>query len=290
VDRISELVQVYYENGWLDLIYSKSGIPIPFDKKWKRLGFNLSGGADSAILLYNILQHINENNLDVEIHTVSHIRCWKTRPWQRYVRLQVIAKIRELFPNIKIIAHENYIAPEIEMGAVGSIIPYYNSTLGITVMKSGDQLSNSSYSEYISHHNKFDVFYCATTSNPDMLSDPIYGGAQDRNRERVKINYNQLLYGKITHAKPYLFLTKNVTIRDYYSNNIIDLLHITRSCEQDNPNLLTQLSISQGINNDLVKHSFKDAWRYYRDGDNIPVCKSHCFWCLERNFAIKENE
>lgn len=280
--RLLELTELYRTNGWDELIVTQAGIPIPFKSSWKRIGFNISGGADSAILFFNVAKYVVDHNLDVEFHTVSHIRCWKTRPWQRHIRLEVIKKLRNMFPSLNIVEHENYIAPEIEMGAVGSVIPHKG------IMKSGDQLSNSSYSEFVAVNNKFDAFYCGTTSNPDILSDAKFGGAPDRNLESVELNYNRLVNGTITHIRPYTFLTKDVTIRDYFMNGVLYLLNATRSCEQDDPELMTSLSERLGINNELVKHRYKDAWRYYRGGDTIPECGEHCFWCIERAWAINE--
>lgn len=40
-------------------------------KPYKDLGFNLSGGADSALLLYLLVKQIRHNNLDVNIHVIT---------------------------------------------------------------------------------------------------------------------------------------------------------------------------------------------------------------------------
>lgn len=282
MSRVNELLELYKDNGWNEFIFTSRGIPIPFNDKWKKIGFNISGGADSAILFYNVAKHIEEKKLDIELHTVSHIRCWKTRPWQKHIRLEVIRKLKEKFPGLKVIEHENYIAPEIEMGAVGSIIPHNGK------MKSGDQLSNSSYSEYIAFNNNFDAFYCGTTSNPVHLYDKKFGGAENRNVADAAIIYSNMINGGIIHIRPFLYLTKDLIIGDYFNYGLTDLLNTTRSCEQDDPNILAELSRSQGIVNSLVKNNFKDAWRHYKSGDIVPICMDHCFWCVEREWAIKE--
>ena len=90
-----KITQAYNSNGINRFIYTSIGIPIPFDPDWKRIGFNISGGADTAILMYIVLKHISEQNLDIEVHTISHIRCWTSRPWQRTVRLNVVKKLKD---------------------------------------------------------------------------------------------------------------------------------------------------------------------------------------------------
>ena len=268
-DRINELMSVYTDNGWKEFIFTNNGIPIPFNSNWKSIGFNISGGADSALLFYTIAEHLVKHNLThIKLHTVSHIRCWNTRPWQRYVRLTVIQELKKRFPQLDITEHENYIAPEIEYGPIGPIIPFGNR------LQSGDQISNRSFGEFIGYVHKLDGFYCATTSNPDIFADKSYGGASDRNLENKPVDYKNIVYGKITHVKPFLFITKDHVMSDYFSKELTGLLDITRSCEGS-------------IGDDPIKQ-FIPTLNEYHDGKYVPLCNT-CFWCLERNWAIKEN-
>ena len=83
-------------------------LDIPLDKRWRRIGISLSGGADSALLAYLILKNTNAS-----IFFTTQIRMWKTRPWQRYVAKDVVSWFREHFNNT--IEHvENFIPPELE--------------------------------------------------------------------------------------------------------------------------------------------------------------------------------
>ncbi len=279
-----KIKQAYNDNGIEKFIYTSQGIPIPFDPEWKRIGFNISGGADSAILAYTVLNHIVQQNLDIEVHTISHIRCWTTRPWQRTVRLNVVQKLKEYFPKIKIVEHENFIPVEIEKSVVGDVIPVYDQ------MKSGDQIENSSYARYIGFRYKLNAAYCATTRNPDHMSKD--GGDPGRDLTLDKIDFDQMVYGEYDtgifpmQIKPFMYYTKDQTICEYYVQDVEDLLKTTRSCESEN-GWLTEAAIKQGINNVLVENDFKDAFIHYTPGDELPEC-GRCFWCLERDWAIEE--
>lgn len=61
-------------------LYNFNGLDIPFNPKWKRIGVNLSGGADSSCLLALLGNIISKNNINCEVHIITHIRCWNTRP------------------------------------------------------------------------------------------------------------------------------------------------------------------------------------------------------------------
>lgn len=279
-----KLKQAYNDHGIDKFIYTSQGIPIPFDPAWKRIGFNISGGADSAILAYTVLKHIDEHNLDIEAHTISHIRCWTTRPWQRTIRLRVIQKLKDYFPNIKIVEHENYIPVEIEMGVAGSVIPVDGQ------MKSGDQIENSSYARYIGFRFELDAAYCATTRNPPHLNKN--GGDPGRDLALDSIDFDQMVYGPYhtgifpMQVKPFMYYTKDQVICEYFVNNVEELLNTTRSCEGET-GWMRDAAVAQGINNKLVEHSFEKAYVHYNPDLELPDC-GQCFWCLEKQWAIAE--
>lgn len=280
--RIEKLLDIHKQNGWTEFIFTSTGIPIPFNSNWKRIAFFISGGADSAMLCWTVLNYLKQNNISMDIHTISHVRLWKTRPWQRPIRENVVNKLKGMFPMFTFSQHTNYIPPEIEFGAVGAIIPHDGR------MRSGDQIESSSWAEYLSIVNKFDAVYCGTTANPDELSDTIYKGTPNRNVASAPIVYEYMVYGKAPTKtiRPFFFITKDLTLKNYFLNNITELLNITRSCECDSREILYKLSKEQGINNDMVKQKYYDAWKYYKEGDLIPVCNTECFWCFEKNWAM----
>ena len=130
-----DIKQIYKECNEFDYFETANGVPIPFNDKWTKIGINISGGADSAILCYNICNHIIKHNLEVEIYTISHVRGWQIKPWQKHVRLEVIKKLKSMFPTIKFIEYENYIPTEIEYGIIGDVIPINNERFKIISLK-----------------------------------------------------------------------------------------------------------------------------------------------------------
>ena len=67
-----------------------SHLDILFNKNWKKVAVNLSGGADSCLLTYFICKIIQDNNLDCTVDIITFTRCWDTRPWQGWWSIQVL--------------------------------------------------------------------------------------------------------------------------------------------------------------------------------------------------------
>jgi len=70
------------------------------------------------------------------------------------------------------------------------------------------------------------------------------------------------------NCNPFIFTDKEWIIKQYKDRNIIDLLNITRSCEG----------------------YIKDT-NYINWNKNIEILEdcNNCFWCKERNWALKQN-
>ena len=277
--------QIYKESNEFNYFETANGVPIPFNDAWTKIGINISGGADSAILCYNICNYIIKHNLKIEIHTISHVRGWQIKPWQKHVRLEVIKKLKSMFPTIKFIEHENYIPTEIEYGIIGDVIPI-NDTL-----KSGDKIENSSYALWIGYTNNLDALYCSTTRNPELLST-VGDVSPDRNMSEIDLQGYRLSYRQQNNSsyplnvQPFIYHTKDDIIADYFLYNIEDLLKVTRSCEAFG-NIMHIRSVESGIKNLLVDNRYEDSYKYYRPGDELPECND-CFWCLEKTWAINE--
>lgn len=229
---------------------------IYFNPDWKHIGISLSGGADSAMLAYLVCSQVK----DTQVHILSHVRMWKTRPWQRYDSINVYNWLVKRFSHITFHRHENFIPPDLEYGDNGAHIEdeYGN-------FRSGDQIIVRAHAEWIAHTHKLEAWYAGKTKNP---SDPtITKGMPDRNI--VVEDPNELVkeHKGVTVCHPFLYTEKDVIIAQYVENNILELLNITRSCEGDFANL--------------------DYTNYIPEQD-VPEC-GECFWCQERNWAKEKN-
>lgn len=232
---------------------------IPISNTWKKIGISLSGGADSALLAYLICK-----NTKADLHIVTQIRCWKTRPWQEYISEQVYLWLVNKFPRLKFTRHTNFIPPDLEWGRKGpNITDEYGN------LKSGNQIILRSYNEYIGHKENFDAWFAAVNKNPDVN---LKGALKDRDEGNLPEIFEHM---GVTVCHPFINIKKDWIIQQYYNYKIQDLLEITRSCEGD-------------------RHDYPDIfgnldYTTYTPGQYVPEC-GQCFWCKEREWAINRVE
>ena len=254
--------KLYLELDKNILLTRFSHLDIPFDSTWKRIGINLSGGADSALLTYLLCTIIQKNNLDTKVDVITYQRCWETRPWQGYISLQVFDKLKDMFPFIIENRYTTYIPPELEHGVIG---PCING-------KSGDQIIVGSFNKFAAWEYKLDAVFNATSKNPDDLREDRMDN-RDKDAEDGVLSDLWFYSGKVksVFAHPFRFVKKDWIVAQYHVSKILDLYHTTRSCEGD-------------INHhDVVKDACGN-FKFYMPGMHIPECKQ-CWWCEEREWA-----
>lgn len=237
-------------------------VQIPLSHEWRKIAISLSGGADSALLAMLLCSTIAGNGISIEIHVISHIRMWKTRPWQQHDSLRVYEWLKNNFPTIKFVRHTNFIAPDIEYGNTG---PTITDEYGKRV--SGDNAQIRAFSEFVCFHHGIDAYFNGVTKNPSGVS---FAGMPSRDIAKTESNAH-LEYtthmGKIV-SHPFRFIDKSWVIKQYKERGWISLLDITRSCEGEFPNL---------------------NYTNYSAGQYVPIC-NECFWCNERSWARYQND
>lgn len=244
------------------LLTEYNRLAIPFDKKWKRIGVNLSGGADSALLTFLLCKIIDDNDLDTQVDIITYQRCWETRPWQGYIAQQVYMWLMNKFPKIMHKRHLTYIPPELEHGVIGPIVDG----------RSGDQIIVGSYNKFAAWNYKLDAVFNATSKNPDDLRED-----RMRNRDKDAEDGNLLDLWRpskgveCVFVHPFKFVKKDWIIAQYHLYNILDLYYTTRSCEGD-------------INHHDNVRAAVPSFKHYKDGMKVPECKQ-CWWCEERAWA-----
>lgn len=231
------------------------GVEIPFNNRWKKIAISLSGGADSALLAFLICKKV----IDQELHFISHIRCWKTKPWQKYDAINVYSWLSKKFPDIKMRRHVNFVPPEMEWGDVG---PVWTDEYGKKV--SGDNIELRAFAEYVCHTYDIDIYFNAVTRNPRNVD---FSGIPSRDIEPTDNNKHLEFMEHMERfaSHPFRFLEKNKIIEKYKEEEIWDLFELTRSCEG----------------------TFKDInYKNYIPNQSVPIC-GECFWCKERAWAIE---
>ena len=223
------------------------GVEIPLNKDWQRIGISLSGGADSALLAYFIME-----NTSADIYFTTQIRMWKTRPWQEYVARDVVHWFRRRYQN-RIEHLTNFVPPEMEEPNTTYITDEYGK------LKPGNRIILRAHNEYVVHKYKLNAWYAGVNLNPQ---EPLEGAPVDRNT--AIISPVLILMGIPVHH-PFVNVQKDWIVRRYIENNINDLFNITRSCEGEFKNL---------------------NYTNYTPYQTVPTCGT-CFWCLEREWGIK---
>jgi len=240
-------------------VVEHDGVYLPVNSDWKNIAISLSGGADSALLAYLICSNLK----NVNVHIISNIRMWRTRPWQRPISIEIYNWLKNRFPNHNFYRHENLISPELEHGAIGLVI---KDRFGN--MKSGDQIMSRSFAEYVGHNNDIKIWFAGITRNPKL--DSITMSPQDRNVDYLDerdISLMLLEFGNVLVSHPFVFVSKDWVVKQYKDLDILELFNLTRSCEGD----------FEGLD-----------YTTYKPGQYVPVC-GECFWCQERNWAKEVN-
>jgi 7-cyano-7-deazaguanine synthase in queuosine biosynthesis len=226
-----------------------------FNENWNSIAVSVSGGADSALLLYLLCKKVTFQT----VHIINNIRCWKTKPWQQHDAERVIAWFKSRFPNINFQVHQNFVAPDIEYANIG---PTIKDEYG--KMVSGDNIQIRAYAEFVCTKYNIDAYYNGVTKNPtDNLN-----GMSERDIEPNEDNKHLEVMehmGKLA-IHPFRFISKDVIIKMYRGENIQGLFDITRSCEGEFPGL---------------------DYTTYKPGQTVPTC-GECFWCKEREWAIEQ--
>lgn len=235
------------------------GVEIPFNKNWKNIAISASGGADSTLLAHILCELIGDK--DIHLHFISHIRMWKTRPWQEYDSLKIYKYLSNKF-DINITRYTNFIAPDIEYGNIGPILKDEYGK-----MVSGDNIQIRSYSEYVCHKYNVDAYYNAVTRNPKNVD---FMGMIEREVEPTDNNKHlrEMIHMSKHVLHPFRFVQKDWIVRQYKDRDLMDLFNITRSCEGE----------------------FKDIdYTNYVPYQHVPTC-GDCFWCKERTWAIAQSK
>jgi hypothetical protein len=234
-------------------------INIPFESSWKSVAISVSGGADSALLAYLVCEQAPDN---FSIHVISHVRMWKTRPWQQWDSSSVFKWLELRFPNLKFERHTNFIAPDLEYGNIG---PNLTDEYGKKV--SGDNIQQRAYAEYICKKHNIDAYYNGVTRNPRLA---VFNGMAERDVEKSDDNKHLeiMQHLGVWAIHPFRFTDKSTIVKMYKHRDIMDLFNITRSCEGE----------FGGIN-----------YTTYTPGQYVPVC-GECFWCKERAWAIEQSK
>jgi hypothetical protein len=261
-----------------DILHNIDGLLFPFSTSWKKIGVNLSGGADSALGTAILCDLITKFKSNTEISVITHNRVWHKRPWASHISLDVFNKLQSMFPEVKMTRFTNYIPPELEHGTIGVIDKLADKS---GTPKSADMVAVSSFNNYIASTNKLDAVYNFTTLNPPVKFD---NPAVHREWTKEQVYNNSVCpqihnhFPNFLDVSPWRLVSKDFIVKQYHNNSWQDLFNITRSCEGDI---------------DLL-YGTTDFQAYQHSVTPLKTCldvkktaSDHtCFWCKERKWAL----
>jgi hypothetical protein len=247
----------------------------PYNPAWRSVGINVSGGADSAVGTAILAEIIEQHGNNTEIYFLTNVRVWNNRPWAGPISVEVYEKLQSMFPQVKMHRIQNFIPPELEEGSIG-IIEKINTT--------GDRMCTQSFNRFAVHTYKLNAVYNFITNNPievDHNKSP-----SDRAWNEEKLATTSVCPQYVSHSPvlvhPWKLITKDFIMGQYIRRGWEDLLNITRSCEGDKVLWPDNLS-------------FGDYTTYEHGVTPLMTCTdvdsntdNGCFWCAERDWAMKK--
>jgi len=224
--------------------------------KFKKIGINISGGLDSAFLLWFLIKYLKKHKrTDTEIVAISiGQNDYGKKHWNSIVSAQVIDKVLRL--------HDSNINDSTR-GNEQSIV-----TTHFTYYRPSQHVSQSHEMEpKLFKLGLIDIVMAGKTANPPSNFENLLEG-RDESRDAGKRTSNEIVYGgqydfnnenkKMAWYIPFANINKQFIRDQYVKFNLMDTLHpVTRSCE----------------------HCLETDQEW-----NGP-CKN-CWWCKERYWAF----
>jgi len=192
----------------LILKHDNQEINFNIPEKYKKIAVNLSGGADSSILLYILTKYIVENNRDIELVILTCVNDLKGR-WTYFRSVDVVDKIKKLIPN-NIISHH---------------ISYFHETQKLEYLRN--------FEKKLLDSDMIDMVITGLSANPVDIPEELKKGRELIRDVGEHKHNNWYIWNDIT---PIYFPFRNVDkkfiayLYDEY-DLMYDLFPITRSCE-----------------------------------------------------------
>lgn len=245
-----------------------NGLPIYFNKNDKVFNINLSGGADSTMLMYILCKLITEYKLNIKVIATTLIRFWEYRSGTEDAARNVFGIIRDMFPNINMEQVFGFVPTALEMTPLKNLtlpIDSYNKFLLNNA--NADVYAVMNFTDYVNKKNKVDRAYSGTTTNPEHLGTVDKAPEFRRVREFVESDSHSYARDNVKHD-PFKLIQKNWVMAQYENFGLVKLRDATRSCES-NDIILDQL-FGEG---------------QWQSTDSKYSC-GVCFFCKERTWAI----
>lgn len=244
-------------------LHDIDGFLFPFNPEWETVAVNVSGGADSAMCTSLLGEIITSLGCDTKVKIISHSRVWQARPWQGMIQMEVYDELKRRYPDVIDERIENFVPPTLEEASAGP---------DLVNGRSGDRIIVGEFNQYAEWRYGIEAAYNAVTANPPKDEFEHTWCPKDRSHDIESMTKNEMITGHT--LRPFMMISKDWVIGQYFKRGWEDLLDMTRSCEGDN-----------NVMPDRFPH---DYLTYVHGVTPLPTCGGECFWCAERDWAINK--
>lgn len=182
----------------------------------KKIGLSLSGGCDSALLLFYMCKVITEEKRDITIVPFTGIDI--TRPTNIWNVEEILVLMKEKFPKVNI---EN-------------VVTFKYTTRTSTKERCNKKVEHRRAEKQMINDGLFTIMFGGRTANPTHDEAEKHNLLQNReaqrDRENPEIQSKELAITRRLY-RPWIEIDKRWIAAEYYKNNLMDDLYpITASC------------------------------------------------------------
>ena len=184
--------------------------PYPNLNKFKKIGINLSGGCDSALITFMTCRELTYRKLEATIVPITGVD--KKRPTNIWNAKEIIALFKEMFPNINFSKHQ---------------INHYQK-----LHEKDKENHHRAHENRLRKDGIIDVLFHGRSANPpeDIAKEHNLYYKRQKRRDRDSHNRNPY-YNKEPFYCPLEYLDKRFVAEMYRQYNLMDnLFPITSSC------------------------------------------------------------
>lgn len=210
-----ENLKVEFEERWP--VSSGAATIIPMNSKWSGVGVQLSGGLDSAILLYLTIKTIQKYNLNVKVVPIS---------------LEIYNKAKNLGSARAVISKITELTGFTNWGEIVEAIGDETQAAGKGKMEFFTSVLTDVFSREL-----VDFEFNGVTRNPplEVCSDFKYNEYREFDRDNPETIYNGP-----ENASPHAFMTKKDIVELYVIHGVLDdLAALTLSCDENLDNIIS---------------------------------------------------
>tara|TARA_Y100000015_G_scaffold41763_1_gene48280 strand:- start:799 stop:1521 length:723 start_codon:yes stop_codon:yes gene_type:complete len=186
--------------------------PYPRLNEFKKIGINLSGGADSSLVMFMTCRELEARKSDATIIPITGVH--NARPTNIWNAEEIVQLFKEMFPSVNIGEHE---------------VDYYDKN------HEKDKVNHHrAHEDRLRDNGTIEVLFHGRTANPTKAEAEKHNLMYKREERRDRHGHDRVPYHE-HHGKPFYcpfeFVDKRFVATQYKKFNLMDnLFPLTASC------------------------------------------------------------